>query len=83
MCKCTHVHYKVYRSFHMPIKSILCSKKHGDQMVSPCPTMAATLYPVQEEEERKIREKKEAEEKAREMKSMERKFAIFCQIYPP
>ena len=41
------------------------------------------LHPVQEEEERKIREKKEAEEKAREMKSMERKFAIFCQIYPP
>lgn len=43
MCKCTHVHYKVYRSFHMPIplKSTLFSKKHGDQMVSPCPTMAA------------------------------------------
>lgn len=84
MCKCTHVHYKVYRSFHMPIplKSTLFSKKHGDQMVSPCPTMAATLYPVQEEEERKIREKKEAEEKAREMKSMERKFAYFLSDIP-
>ena len=36
-------------TIHMPIalEGILFSKKHGDQMVSPCPTMAATLYPVQ------------------------------------
>ena len=43
MCKCTHVHYEMYRSFHMPsaLKCILFSKKYGDQMVSPCPSVAA------------------------------------------